>query len=56
MHCADDQDSCYYNFSCLRPIGDLLPANNVFSNIAYIAVGLKLISNSTPFFGQLSVL
>ena len=41
FHPNFDQDSCYYNFSCLRPVGDLLPFNNVFSNITYVAAGLK---------------
>ena len=34
-----DQDICFYNFSCLRPVLGVLPFNTVFSNISYIATG-----------------
>ena len=37
-HC--DQDLCFYNFSCLRPVQGFLPFNAVFSNITYIGAGL----------------
>ena len=35
-----DQDLCFYNFSCLRPVQGFLPFNAVFSNITYIGAGL----------------
>ena len=37
-----DQDSCFYNFSCLRPWGTFLPFNAVFSNIGYVVAGQRL--------------
>lgn len=39
MYSTDTLDTCYYNFSCLRPAGGLLPFNNVLSNTGYVAAG-----------------
>ena len=38
-----NQDTCYYNFGCLRPLGSLPPFNNVMSNGGYVMLGLLFI-------------
>ncbi|OWF47673.1 SID1 transmembrane family member 1-like [Mizuhopecten yessoensis] len=40
LHVTGDQDICYYNFDCSRPLGVLSAFNNVFSNIGYVMLGL----------------
>ena len=35
-----NEDICYYNFDCARPLGVLSSFNNVFSNVGYILLGL----------------
>ena len=40
---SGDQDHCYYNFLCLKPIGNLTAFNNVFSNIGYVCSGILFI-------------
>ncbi|XP_069115744.1 SID1 transmembrane family member 1-like isoform X1 [Argopecten irradians] len=39
LHETGNQDICYYNFDCSRPLGVLSAFNNVFSNIGYIMLG-----------------
>ncbi|XP_060073124.1 SID1 transmembrane family member 1-like [Ylistrum balloti] len=39
LHVTGDQDICYYNFDCSRPLGVLSAFNNVFSNIGYVMLG-----------------
>lgn len=39
LHETGNQDICYYNFDCSRPLGLLSAFNNVFSNIGYIMLG-----------------
>ena len=41
-----EQDLCFYNFSCLRPLNGFLPFNTVFSNISYVAAGLSTFQGS----------
>ncbi|KAL5020152.1 hypothetical protein ScPMuIL_003044 [Solemya velum] len=40
LHMTGDQDMCYYNFDCSRPLGVLSSFNNVFSNIGYVLLGI----------------
>ncbi|XP_064650536.1 SID1 transmembrane family member 1-like isoform X3 [Lineus longissimus] len=40
LHVTGDEDICYYNFLCARPLGVLSAFNNVFSNVGYIMLGL----------------
>uniref|UniRef100_S4RI57 SID1 transmembrane family member 1 n=1 Tax=Petromyzon marinus TaxID=7757 RepID=S4RI57_PETMA len=40
LHTTGDQDICYYNFLCARPLGMLSSFNNVFSNLGYFLLGL----------------
>ncbi|KAL0809167.1 hypothetical protein ABMA28_011399 [Loxostege sticticalis] len=35
-----DQDLCYYNFLCAHPVGSLSDFNHVYSNVAYVVLGL----------------
>ena len=43
-----DQDSCFYNFSCLRPLANFLPFNAVFSNIGYVVAGEHIPAECRP--------
>jgi hypothetical protein len=40
---SGNQDTCYFNFKCLRPLGILDAFNNLWSNIAYVILGLAFI-------------
>ncbi|XP_046852282.1 SID1 transmembrane family member 1-like isoform X2 [Xenia sp. Carnegie-2017] len=40
LNASGDQDICYYNFYCSRPLGALSSFNNVYSNIGYIMLGV----------------
>uniref|UniRef100_A0A1I8IS62 SID1 transmembrane family member 1 n=1 Tax=Macrostomum lignano TaxID=282301 RepID=A0A1I8IS62_9PLAT len=40
LRISGNQDICYYNFYCTRPLGVISAFNNVFSNIGYIMLGL----------------
>jgi len=33
---SGDQDSCYYNFLCLKPLHSITAFNHLFSNISYV--------------------
>ncbi|XP_014484274.1 PREDICTED: SID1 transmembrane family member 1-like isoform X2 [Dinoponera quadriceps] len=43
LHTTGNQDMCYYNFLCAHPFGILSDSNHVFSNFAYILLGLLFI-------------
>ena len=34
-----DQDNCYYNFLCQRPLAKLRDFNHIFSNLGYVILG-----------------
>ncbi|XP_075927449.1 SID1 transmembrane family member 2-like isoform X1 [Petromyzon marinus] len=57
LHTTGDQDICYYNFLCARPLGMLSSFNNVFSNLGYFLLGLLflLIVGFREFSHQLAV-
>uniref|UniRef100_A0A1I8H4A9 SID1 transmembrane family member 1 n=1 Tax=Macrostomum lignano TaxID=282301 RepID=A0A1I8H4A9_9PLAT len=40
LRISGNQDICYYNFYCARPLGVISAFNNIFSNIGYVALGL----------------
>ena len=44
---SGQQDFCYYNFSCLRPLGSFLPFNSIISNSSYILAGLLFLDMET---------
>ena len=35
-----DQDRCFYNFQCMKPIGPFSMGNHILSNIGYIVLGV----------------
>eukprot|EP01135_Chromosphaera_perkinsii_P007935 Nk52_evm7s1073 gene=Nk52_evmTU7s1073 len=35
-----EQDLCFYNFECSRPVGKVQQFNNVYSNLGYVMVGI----------------
>ncbi|KAL1234360.1 SID1 transmembrane family member [Trichinella spiralis] len=35
-----DQDLCFYNFECARPLWGIFAFNSVFSNVGYVLLGL----------------
>ena len=37
---SGDQDLCYYNFKCARPLWRLYAFNNIFSNLGYVTLGV----------------
>lgn len=43
LHTTGNQDLCYYNFLCANPLGLLSDFNHVFSNFAYVLLGLLFI-------------
>ncbi|XP_011155014.1 SID1 transmembrane family member 1 isoform X2 [Harpegnathos saltator] len=43
LYTTGNQDMCYYNFLCAHPLGMLSDFNHVFSNFAYILLGLLFI-------------
>eukprot|EP00794_Sanderia_malayensis_P013936 gene13936-15388_t len=40
VNTSGDQDICYYNFLCARPLSVLSAFNNVYSNIGYVMLGI----------------
>ncbi|XP_028412696.1 SID1 transmembrane family member 1-like isoform X2 [Dendronephthya gigantea] len=40
LNASGDQDICYYNFYCSRPLGPVSSFNNVYSNIGYVMLGI----------------
>ncbi|XP_032663534.1 SID1 transmembrane family member 1-like isoform X2 [Odontomachus brunneus] len=43
LHTTGNQDMCYYNFLCAHPLGMLSDFNHIFSNFAYVLLGLLFI-------------
>ncbi|KAG5453827.1 SID1 transmembrane member 1 [Clonorchis sinensis] len=39
-----NEDLCYYNFECARPLGIFTAFNNIISNIGYIMLGLLFLT------------
>jgi len=40
VNTSGDQDICYYNFLCARPLGVLSAFNNIYSNVGYVLLGI----------------
>uniref|UniRef100_A0A1X7VVV3 SID1 transmembrane family member 1 n=2 Tax=Amphimedon queenslandica TaxID=400682 RepID=A0A1X7VVV3_AMPQE len=40
---SGNQDTCYFNFKCSRPLGSLDAFNSVWSNLGYVILGLIFI-------------
>ncbi|KAM8989439.1 SID1 transmembrane family member 2 isoform 2-T2 [Guaruba guarouba] len=40
VNVTGNQDICYYNFLCARPLGNLSAFNNILSNLGYVLLGL----------------
>ena len=38
-----NQDLCYYNFQCARPVRSITDFNHLFSNIGYVAFGFMFL-------------
>ena len=38
-----DQDECFFNYLCIKPLGNLTAFNSVFSNIGYVTYGFLYI-------------
>lgn len=40
VHFTGNQDICYYNYLCSRPLGVVQQFNNIFSNCGYVLLGI----------------
>ena len=43
-HTKRNQDDCYFNFLCLKPVGKLTAFNSFISNISFVCYGVLFIS------------
>ena len=40
IYAGGDQDSCFYNYKCVHPLGIINTFNGVWSNIPFLLLGL----------------
>ena len=43
LYSAGDNDLCYFNFKCAHTLGHVISFNNIWSNIAYLILGMLFI-------------
>lgn len=40
LYRTGDNDLCYYNYRCARPLGYIIDFNHIYSNIGYVLFGI----------------